>query len=48
MEAMLETGSFPSTFFFDSKGNMIAAPIAGALVNRYPKVLEKCLADMEQ
>ena len=47
---MLETfntGHFPSTFFVDSEGNFIGSPVIGARVDKYPLMIDACLAEME-
>lgn len=47
MRQIFATQGYPTTFFLDSKGNMIAEPVLGAYVERYPEVLEQCLSNME-
>ena len=47
---MLETfntGLFPSTFFVDSEGNFIGSPVIGTRVDKYPLMIDACLAEME-
>ena len=44
---ILPTNSLPVTYFVDSEGKIIGEIVKGAHLDRYPEVLEDCLAAME-
>ena len=46
-DEILEHQGTPTTYFVDSKGKLIGAPILGGQVNVYPKQMEALLAEAE-
>ena len=43
MEDLLPTICYPTSFFFDSEGRLIAEPIRGAYIEEYRPALDKAL-----
>ena len=44
LDDVIPTTSFPTTFFVDSEGHLLADPILGAAVDQYPETLAEVLA----
>ena len=44
-EELLPNSAYPTTYFVDENGTVLDEVIVGAMLTRYPRALEKLLAD---